>query len=79
MADYIRFRLVAARLGVSMAFFALLAGIAERAQAASLRRRRRTSSEFELSPHLPPAVRERRFGNAGQTSTPKSRRETPVR
>src|ERR1700735_3717534 len=35
MADYIRFRLAAARLGVSMAFFALLAGIAERAQAAS--------------------------------------------
>jgi hypothetical protein len=35
MADYIRFRLAAARLGVSMAFFALLAGIAERASAAS--------------------------------------------
>lgn len=35
MADYIRFRLAAARLGVSMAFFALLAGVAERAQAAT--------------------------------------------
>jgi hypothetical protein len=35
MADYIRFRLATARIGVSMAFFALLAGIAERAQAAS--------------------------------------------
>ena len=35
MADYIRLRLAAARVGVSMAFFALLAGIAERARAAS--------------------------------------------
>jgi hypothetical protein len=34
MADYIRFRLAAARVGVSMAFFALLAGLAERARAA---------------------------------------------
>lgn len=33
MADYIRFRLAAARLGVTMAFFALLAGLADRARA----------------------------------------------
>jgi hypothetical protein len=35
MADYIRLRMGAAKLGVTMAFFALLAGRAERARAAS--------------------------------------------
>lgn len=35
MADYIKLRLAAARVGVSMAFFALLAGVAERAHAAT--------------------------------------------
>lgn len=33
MADCIRLRLAAARVGVSMALFALLAGLAERARA----------------------------------------------
>lgn len=33
MADYIRFRLSAAKLGVTMAFFGLLAGLAEKARA----------------------------------------------
>ncbi len=33
MADFIKLRLAAARMGVSMAFFALLAGIADRARA----------------------------------------------
>ena len=35
MADYIKLRVAAARLGVSVAFFALLAGVAERARAAT--------------------------------------------
>lgn len=35
MADYIRFRLAAARVGVTMAFVALLAGLAEKARAAT--------------------------------------------
>jgi hypothetical protein len=36
MADYIRFRVATAKLGVSMAFFALLAGLAEKARATPL-------------------------------------------
>ncbi|HEY5431495.1 MAG TPA: hypothetical protein VIK04_20435 [Solirubrobacteraceae bacterium] len=35
MADYIKLRVAAARLGVSMAFFVLLTGVAERARAAA--------------------------------------------
>jgi hypothetical protein len=35
MADYIRFRLAAARVGATMAFLALLAGLAERTRAAT--------------------------------------------
>lgn len=35
MADYIKFRLTAARVGVSMALMALIAGIAEKVQASS--------------------------------------------
>jgi hypothetical protein len=35
MAEYIKFRMAAAKLSVSMAFFALLAGLAEQARAAS--------------------------------------------
>ncbi|HEX4009086.1 MAG TPA: hypothetical protein VHX62_03725 [Solirubrobacteraceae bacterium] len=35
MADYIRWRLAAARLGVTMAFFALLGGLADQAAAAT--------------------------------------------
>jgi hypothetical protein len=35
MADYIKFRLAAARVGATMAFLALVAGLAERARAAS--------------------------------------------